>query len=244
MYGLPFQSVGGIERTVDRVLELEPDRIALFGYAHVPWMKRHQTMIRADALPTPTERYVQAARASRRLIGAGYVAIGIDHFARPGDTLAKAARDGTLKRNFQGYTVDDAGTLIGLGVSSIGRLQQGYVQNAPDMPTYRRLVDESGFAAVKGISLSDEDRLRAHVIERLMCDFALRFDDLQARFGQRADHIRTEAQRFAKADPDGLVRIGSGTLEITPRGRPFARTVCSWFDSYFGASAARHSLAV
>lgn len=244
MYGLPHQSVGAIERTVDKVLDLQPDRIALFGYAHVPWMKRHQTMICADTLPTPTERYVQSARATQRLVDAGYVAIGIDHFARPGDRLAVAARDGTMRRNFQGYTVDDAGTLVGLGVSSIGRLQQGYAQNAPDMPTYRRLVEEYGLAAVKGITLSEDDRLRAHVIERLMCDFALQFDDLRAKFGNRADRIQNEAQQFAKADPDGLVRMGPGVFEITPRGRPFARTVCSWFDSYFGANAARHSLAV
>ena len=244
MYGLPFQSVRAIEQTVDKVLDLAPDRIALFGYAHVPWMKRHQALIDADALPTPTERYVQSARAAQRLVDAGYQAIGIDHFALPGDPLAMASRSGTMKRNFQGYTVDDANTLIGLGVSSIGSLQQGYVQNAPDMPTYRRLVGEHGLAAVKGITLSDDDRLRSYVIERLMCDFALQFDDLREKFGNQADRIQNEAQQLAKADADDLVRMRPGVFEITPRGRTFARTVCSWFDSYFGANAARHSLAV
>ena len=158
-------------------------------------MKRHQTLIHADALPTPAERYVQSARAARQPAGTGYRAIGTDHFALPRDRPAVAARGGTLKRNFQGYTAEDAGTLIGPGASSIRSPRRGYVRNAPDLPAYRRLAAKHGPAAVKGITLCDDDRIRAYAIERLMRDFALRFDDLREKFGKQAGRIRNSLRK-------------------------------------------------
>ena len=244
MYGLPHQTVAGIEETVERVLELAPERIALFGYAHVPWMKRHQSMIDETILPTTTERYLQSQHAAELLVDAGYDAIGIDHFARSDDSLARAARTGTMKRNFQGYTVDRANTILGLGPSAIGKLPQGYVQNTSDMATYKRETEAHGLAAIKGVSISAEDRLRGYVIERLMCDFAFTDEGLRQHFGAQAETIIDEARRYAAQDADDVVRYHSGRFEITSRGRPYARTICSWFDSYFGAAPARHSVAV
>src|SRR5690606_2368533 len=138
MYGLPHQSTQTIAATVDAVLALAPERIAVFGYAHVPWMKRHQTMIDDNALPSTLERFDQAAFMAARLSAAGYVAIGLDHSARPEDSLAAVARGGAMRRNFQGYTADDAAALVGLGASAIGRLPQGYVQNEVATAGYER----------------------------------------------------------------------------------------------------------
>ncbi|WP_312622098.1 oxygen-independent coproporphyrinogen III oxidase, partial [Agrobacterium pusense] len=161
LYGLPFQTCETLKRTVDQIVSLAPDRIALFGYAHVPWMKKHQSLIPEHALPDVAERYRQMTMAGEMLRQAGYSQIGIDHFARPTDTLSQAAEAGALRRNFQGYTTDTADALIGLGASSIGRLPQGYVQNMVATGEYQRMVGEGGLAAVKGIELSQDDHLRS-----------------------------------------------------------------------------------
>src|SRR5690606_23506176 len=171
VYGLPHQTTDGIKGTVERCLELEPDRLALFGYAHVPWFKKHQTMIDEAWLPGPQERLEQYEAAAARILAAGYVAIGIDHFALPGDPLALASREGRLRRNFQGYTEDDCETLIGLGPSSVSRFRQGYAQNVTATGEYERRVRKASLATTRGIVLSDDDRLRAWTIERPMCDF-------------------------------------------------------------------------
>lgn len=244
LYGLPYQTLDSVAGTVRQVLTLAPDRIALFGYAHVPWMKKHQTMIDEAALPDTAMRLAQSTEAARILTDAGYVAIGIDHFAKPSDSLAEAAREGKLHRNFQGYTTDDAEVMIGLGASAIGRLPQGYVQNSPATADYQRRVDEGALATVRGFELSESDRMRAWVIERLMCDFALRASDLTSRFGRSAESVIATAEALVVSDAEGyFVRTGE-SYAITGKGRPYARLIASRFDEYLGRGAARHSSAV
>ena len=244
LYGLPFQTCETLKTTVDQIISLDPDRIALFGYAHVPWMKKHQSLIPEHALPDIAERYRQMTMAGEMLQRAGYSQIGLDHFAKPSDTLCKAAEAGALRRNFQGYTTDTADALIGLGASSIGRLPQGYVQNMVATAEYQRMVGKGGLAAVKGIELSPDDHLRSHVIERLMCDFSVDLSDLQRRFGKVSQAVRDEAQQFAAGDRDGIVRLDAGIFAVTEAGKPFVRNIAAIFDSYLGNGRGRHSVAV
>ena len=207
LYGLPYQTLETLRDTVDKIISLDPDRVALFGYAHVPWMKKHQTMIPQEVLPDAIARYRQMKTAGEMLVQAGYEAVGIDHFAKPGDTLAKAMEEGELRRNFQGYTDDSADALIGLGASSIGKLPQGYVQNMVATGEYERMAEADGLCIARGIALSVEDRVRAFVIEGIMCDFSLDLSALAALFGPASLPAVEEAQQFAEGDRDGLVHL-------------------------------------
>lgn len=243
LYGLPFQTEAGLARTIDAALSLAPDRAALFGYAHVPWMKAHQKMIPEDALPDKLARFAQARLAAERLIAGGLEPIGFDHFATSGDSLAVAARAGRLKRNFQGYTDDAADALIGLGASAIGQLPQGYVQNITATGDYQRAVLAGGAAVARGFALTPTDRLRAHAIMTLLCRFALGPRDL-AGFGAAGKALMEEARIIALTDEDGLVAMAGDAFTVTQRGRPFVRTIAARFDAYLAAGAARHSLAV
>jgi oxygen-independent coproporphyrinogen-3 oxidase len=244
IYGLPGQRERELVATLREVVRLAPDRVALFGYAHVPWLKRHQSMIDEATLPGTVERHAHAELAAQFLEAEGYRRVGIDHFALPHDAMAEAARAGTLVRNFQGYTVDDADALIGLGASSIGRLPQGFVQNVPAIAEYQRRALAGRLATERGVALSDEDRLRSHVIERLMCDLAFDREAVSRAFGTAALPLLAEAEAVASEDGDGLVeRTGRG-FAITERGRPFARAIAARFDAYLRRGAARHSSAV
>ena len=244
LYGLPHQTGAGITATVDKVIALNPDRVALFGYAHVPWMKRHQKMIEESALPDARERLAQSNDAANRLVAAGYCRVGMDHFARPEDDLAIASRTGRLHRNFQGYTADDCDALIGLGASAIGQMLQGYVQNIVDTGSYCRAIDAGEMATCRGIAVSNEDRVRRFVIERLMCDFTLSRADLVNRFGGDARPVIEEANRLADRDRNGFFRRERDGFVITDSGRPYVRAICASFDSYFATGAARHSIGV
>jgi oxygen-independent coproporphyrinogen-3 oxidase len=244
LYGLPHQTLEGLERTVAQTLSLRPDRLALFGYAHVPWMKTHQRMIPEAALPGVIERFAQSAMAAERIREAGYEAIGIDHFALPTDTLAQSAREHQLHRNFQGYTTDAAPALIGFGASSIGSLPQGYVQNQVATGEYMRQVTEHGLATGRGVALTPEDRMRRWVIERLMCDFAVPLEELMRRFGPPADAVAAEMLGVAFEDHDGLVDFNGDSFIMTEKGRPFVRSIAAAFDSYLGGGKGRHSLAI
>ncbi|MBP1851125.1 oxygen-independent coproporphyrinogen III oxidase [Rhizobium halophytocola] len=244
LYGLPHQTLAGLERTVSDILSLDPDRIALFGYAHVPWMKKHQQMIPAEALPGAEARFEQMQRAGAMLTEAGYRAIGIDHFAKPDDRLAVAMRDGRLKRNFQGYTDDANGALIGLGASSIGRLPQGYVQNMPATGEYQRMAESGSLCVVRGIEVSLEDRIRRDAIERVMCDFRIDFAQLRAEWGPAAEPLIAEARRLAAADGGELVALDGDALSLRPQARVFARSVAAAFDTYLQTGKGRHSIAV
>jgi len=210
----------------------------------VPWMKTHQKMIDEAVLPDLTERFAQMNRAASTLTSAGYTAIGIDHFALPGDSLAVAAASGAMRRNFQGYTSDTADALIGMGASSIGQLPQGYIQNQPSTGEYQRRANRGELPVVRGFELSTEDRIRARIIEFLMCDFAFSFATIRHEFGAEAENILDEAEYLASCDTDGMIEFSGGLFQITAKGRPFVRSVASAFDGYFATGVARHSLAV
>lgn len=244
LYGLPHQTLDTLAATVNQILTLDPDRIALFGYAHVPWMKKHQTMIKEEVLPDVDQRFDQSRMAAAMLIEAGYQQIGIDHFAKPGDSMAVAEREGRLRRNFQGYTDDAAETLIGFGASSIGQFRQGFVQNQTATGEYQRMTQTDGLTVVRGLAFSEEDRLRGYAIEKIMCDFAFSFADLKSRFGAAADEVIAEAKLFVGQNTDGLAEIVDGRFRLTETGRLFARTVASQFDAYLGNGKGRHSIAV
>jgi len=239
MYGLPEQTAREVARSAELAASLGPQRLALFGYAHVPWFKTHQRLIEEAALPGARERLDQAEAAAETLCGLGYQAVGLDHFARPNDALAVAARDKRLRRNFQGYTTDDADALIGIGASAIGRLPQGFVQNAPDVAGYSRAIAAGRFATVKGIALSHDDRLRSTIIERLMCDLALDLDVYGGR-----DRFAAEFSELRPLADAGLIAIDNARIRVTEAGRPFVRIAAAAFDTYLAAGQKRHSVAV
>ena len=244
LYGLPHQTRESVSSTVEQALTLEPDRIALFGYAHVPWFKKHQTMIDEAWLPGPMERFAQSQLAARVIVDKGYETIGLDHFAMPGDALAVASRSGTLHRNFQGYTEDRCETLIGLGPSSISQFRQGYAQNMPSTAEYGRMVTGGGLAAIRGIALSDDDRVRGWIIERLMCDFAFSAIDLVERFGERGQRLLLEASSMALKGPDRLLELDGDCFVVPAENRPFVRSIAAKFDKYLETGKSRHSAAV
>ncbi|MER9637302.1 oxygen-independent coproporphyrinogen III oxidase [Mesorhizobium sp. M0228] len=244
LYGLPHQTRESVASTVAQALTLEPDRIALFGYAHVPWFKKHQTMIDEAWLPGPAARFAQSQLAARAIMDQGYEAIGLDHFAKPGDALALAARAGTLHRNFQGYTEDRYETLIGLGPSSISQFRQGYAQNMPSTAEYGRMVEKGGLAAVRGIALSEDDRVRGWIIERLMCDFGFSAIELVERFGEAGQRLLLEASSTALHGPARLLELDGDRFVVPAESRPFVRSIAAKFDKYFESGTARHSAAV
>ncbi|MBS0469886.1 MAG: oxygen-independent coproporphyrinogen III oxidase [Proteobacteria bacterium] len=244
IYGLPHQTVEGLAHTIETALTLDPDRLAIFGYAHVPHFKKHMALIPEDALPGVAERFAQAEMAQALLESCGYRAIGIDHFAKPEDALAIAQDNGTLRRNFQGYTTDDAATLIGLGASAIGALPQGYVQNISDVPGYRKALDEGRLPVARGVAVSDEDRVRRAAIERLMCDLSVDLAQVAGCFGKS---MKLFAGTLAALEPwhrDGVVRIEGSRVTVAPQWRAATRLVCSLFDTYLDEGARRHALAV
>lgn len=228
VYGLPHQTRDSVARTIDQVLDLQPDRIALFGYAHLPSRLAHQRLIDSNILPGPVERFAQSNRVASNLTAAGYVRIGLDHFAKPSDPLAAQP----VKRNFQGYTSDDADTLIGFGASAIGHLPQGYVQNAVPTGEYMRQIQNVGLAVAKGLELSHDDRIRAHVINRLMCDLEFSAADLRTHVGEDVGTLPEEAEMLVEADQDGLVEKTADGFRITEKGRPFVRSICACFDAH------------
>jgi oxygen-independent coproporphyrinogen-3 oxidase len=244
LYGLPHQTLDGALATARAVMSMRPDRIALFGYAHVPWVKKHQNMIDEAALPDSLARYDQSVAAAEELVRGGYVAIGMDHFALPHDAMAVAASAGRLHRNFQGYTADAHDALIGLGASAIGKLPQGYVQNVVATHEYQRRGLAGDGIVDRGVSITDADGARGFAIERLMCDFALDFSEIRHRFGPHAEPVLAEAVEVAMKDVDGVVELLPGRLQVTPAGRPFVRSVAAQFDVYLKASTTRYSTAV
>lgn len=241
MYGLPYQTELSVAASAKTALVLQPARLCLFGYAHVPWMKKHQQLIPFDALPGLAERLRQVRAAEAALAGAGYVPIGLDHFAVPDDPLALAQSAGRLHRNFQGYTTDEAPALIGLGASSIGSLPQGYIQNSPDLKLYRETVERGGFATARGFQLADDDRLRRTIIERLMCDLTV---DLAHVTPHATALFARELEQLAAFSEDGLVVVDATKLIIPGAMRPFVRKIAAVFDTYLRRSAMRHSHAI
>jgi oxygen-independent coproporphyrinogen-3 oxidase len=244
MYGLPRQTTENTLQTLDQVLRLRPERIALFGYAHVPWMKTHQKLIDEATLPGPAERLDQSESAARRLVSEGYRRIGLDHFALPDDTLAIAQAAGRLHRNFQGYTTDEATTLLGVGVSAIGHLPQGFVQNQSQEVLWRAEISQGRLPVARGVAVTDEDRFRGEIIERLMCDFAVDLGAICRRHGRSVLSLAPELEGLKSFVADGLLRIDGARIEATPRGRLLIRSIAALFDVYFAADSGRHAKAI
>ncbi|SON58314.1 Oxygen-independent coproporphyrinogen-III oxidase [Hartmannibacter diazotrophicus] len=242
MYGLPGQTDASIRKTAMQAAGLAPARMSLFGYAHVPWFKANQKLIDERLLPGPEDRRRLSEIARTTIDAFGYEAIGIDHFARPDDALAIALKDRTLRRNFQGYTTDKAETLIGLGLSSIGKLPRGYVQTTTDMKAYAMAIEAGRFATVKGRPLSVDDRARADVIEELLCFFDADCGGIARSHGLDEGYFDEDFRALAPLESDGYVRIVNRRVAITRDAAALARLVASHFDSYLGAGG-RHSTA-
>jgi oxygen-independent coproporphyrinogen III oxidase len=242
LYGLPHQTGPRIADSVQKLLTLSPDRVALYGYAHVPWMSRRQQMIPSDAMPTPEERLGLFETARQLFIWDGYEDIGIDHFAKPEDGLARARREGRLKRNFQGYTDDASPVLIGLGASSISRFPQGYAQNVSGTADHAKAIRAGRFSTHRGHRFTGEDTLRARIIEALMCDFAVSRAELLASFDASPQRIEALFQK-AVAEFGDILMVTSEGLFIPERARPLTRMIARAFDAYDTAQA-RHSSAV
>ena len=243
MYGLPKQTVADVQRTVSLAHSLTPQRVAVFGYAHVPWFRPQQRLIKDADLPTSPQRLAQAEAAHEALVQFGYRPVGLDHYAKPDDQLV--AKGGRVLRNFQGYTDDDADALVGLGASAIGRLPQGFAQNAPAVGNYSRAIAEGKLATVKGIALSDDDRLRGQIIERLMCDMAVDLDAIVDESGfDVATDFSDELDALQPFQENGSVLIEGHRIQITDKGRPYLRLVASAFDTYLAQAKSRHSVAV
>ncbi len=232
IYGLPHQDQVTIRSTIDRVVGLGPSRVALYGYAHVPWMMRHQRGLERLGLPGPNERLAMFMAAGERLLDHGYVAIGMDHFALPDDPLAIAARSGTMRRSFMGYTTSHCDSLLGLGVSSIGGFGHALVQNEKDMVAWRKRIDAGELPWAKALFRNRDDEIRAHVIERLMCDMRLPKRAVEKRLGIEFDEYFADAnQRLQALAADGLVRSVADDIEVTQTGQLFLRNVAMAFDT-------------
>jgi len=244
MYGLPGQSVETVQQSAIIATRMQPDRIAVFGYAHVPWFKKHQQVIQADMLPGIEQRIEQADVIADTLQEHGYIRIGLDHFAKPTDDLAIALTNGTLRRNFQGYTTDRATTLIGFGASSISTLPHGYCQNDPHTGRYISKLDAMGFATVRGLVLSDEDKLRRAAINALMCDFTLDMEEICALNQQPPDALDDSLPALLLQEKDGLIQLKGRLVVVTPKGRRFIRNIAAGFDRYLQNNEQKHSLAV
>ncbi len=242
LYGLPHQSKARITESVQKLLSLNPDRVALYGYAHVPWMAKRQQMIPSDALPTPEERLALFETARRLFLWDNYTEIGIDHFAVKGDGLDVALRNGTLRRNFQGYTDDTSDVLIGLGASSISRFPQGYAQNAPATSVHTGAIREGRFSTSRGHVFKGEDMLRARLIEALMCDFRIDAAEICDSFDISQRGLREMFDQVNRAF-EGLLQITEDGLFVPPEVRPLTRLIARHFDAY-ELSKAGHSSAI
>lgn len=234
IYGLPFQEEASFARTLDRVLTLSPDRVAVFNFAYLPGSVRRQKAVPREGLPSPSEKLRLLQRAIRTFAGAGFRYIGMDHFARPGDELCVAQDRGTLGRNFQGYTSHAGCELLAFGASSISQAGGVYAQNQRDVRDYERVVDAGGVPTMRGIRLSAEDELRRDVIMRLMCHLCLEKKAVEQRHGICFDtHFADALDALAPMERDGMVRCRRDRLEVTPLGRLFIRNLCLPFDAYF-----------
>ena len=233
IYGLPHQTAASFRYTLDRIVELAPDRIATFNFAYLPEMIRHQRAIDREALPSAEEKLEIFKTAVETFTGAGYVFVGMDHFARPEDELVKALKERTLHRNFQGYTTKAGCDLYGIGVTSIGSLGRCYAQNAKAVAEYQRRVAEEGTAVFRGVRLTDDDLLRRDVITRLMCHFVLVKAEIEAKYGIAFDETFGDAlSDLVPMEKDGLIRLKADRIEVTSLGRLLVRNVAMAFDAY------------
>ncbi|MEN8260192.1 MAG: oxygen-independent coproporphyrinogen III oxidase, partial [Pseudomonadota bacterium] len=234
IYGLPFQTVDSFAETLDKIIEASPDRLSVFNYAHLPQKFKTQRQINDADLPPAAVKLDILQMVIGRLTQAGYVFIGMDHFAKPDDELAVAQRGNQLYRNFQGYSTHAACDLVGLGITSIGRVADAYVQNVKDLGGYSALIDEGRLPVMKGIVLDADDKLRRAVITQLICHFTLDFGAVERRFGIAfSDYFASELARLRPMEDDGLIAINSRGIEVLAAGRLLIRNICMAFDRYF-----------
>ena len=232
IYGLPYQTAETFKATIDQVLTLRPDRVAMFSYAHVPWLRKQQGAF-ATHLPEGREKFQIFRAGLERFLGAGYLYIGMDHLSLPGDELAVAQRNRTLHRNFQGYTTKAGADLYGMGVSAISSIADTYAQNRREVPAYQTAVAERGLATMRGYRLSDDDRLRRTVIGRLLCHTVIPKREVEQEFGISFDeYFRPELARLGELVADGLVLLDRDEIRVTALGRIFIRNAAMVFDRY------------
>jgi len=244
MYGLPGQSVETVKQSAVTAARMKPDRIAVFGYAHVPWFKKHQRVIRTETLPDIEQRMEQADVIALTLQENGYIRIGFDHFALPEDPLSIAQAQGDLRRNFQGYTTDVAETLVGFGASSISTMAQGYCQNSPHLGQYISQLEKRELATVRGLALGDDDKLRRDVINTLMCHFSVDVEQVCKSHHKASDFLDDNLPALKILEQDGLVELDKRQITATPKGRRFIRNISACFDQYLQPDTQKHSLAV
>jgi oxygen-independent coproporphyrinogen-3 oxidase len=233
IYGLPLQTAKSFEKTIESVLTSRPDRISVYNYAHLPHLFRAQRMISSDEVPSPEVRLELLGSTINKLVDAGYIYIGMDHFALPDDELTIAMKNGTLQRNFQGYSTCRATDLVGLGVSAIGKVGNSFVQNQKDIRSWQACIDEGKLPVWRGISLSGEDKLRREVISSIMCQGRLQFNEIEREFGIDFDeHFAVELDSLKPLEEDGLVEFDEQHLEVSPEGLLLLRAIAMKFDEY------------
>ena len=237
MYGLPYQTVASFEQTLDTIIDMRPDRIAVYNYAHLPERFKPQRRIDAATLPTPDEKLSLLQHTIEHLTGSGYVYIGMDHFALPDDELAVAQQQGTLQRNFQGYSTHVDCDLVSMGMSAIGHVCDNYSQNVSDLDSYYAMLDNGELPLKRGIELEPDDLLRRDVINRLMCDFKLDIKALERKWHFDFDtHFQQELEDLKTLQADGLLEMDEEGLRVLPAGRLLVRNICMVFDRYLRGS--------
>ncbi|MGR8978471.1 MAG: oxygen-independent coproporphyrinogen III oxidase [Gammaproteobacteria bacterium] len=233
IYGLPRQTVQTFSGTLDKILAAEPDRLSVFNYAHMPSRFKTQRQINASELPSPDVKLAILQMVGLRLTEAGYIYIGMDHFAKPDDELAVAQREGKLYRNFQGYSTHSDCDLVGLGITSIGRVGDAYIQNVKDLETYDKLIKHHKLPVFKGVDLDQDDKLRRAVITQLICHFDLDFAAIEKQYAIRFDdYFSRELEQLADMKTDGLLTVSSKGIQVSPAGRLLIRNICMVFDRY------------
>jgi oxygen-independent coproporphyrinogen-3 oxidase len=233
IYGLPFQTAQSFSQTVDRIIAIAPDRIAVFNYAHVPWMKKHMGLIHAEDIPAPEEKLEILKMTAEKLVNAGYVFIGMDHFAKPDDELAVALNEKKLYRNFQGYSTHAGADLYALGITSISQLKNVYAQNFKTEKEYYQLLEKNNLPVAKGYRLSDDDQIRRYVIMKLMCDFELDISDVEHRFNiDFAAYFSKGIQGLEIFKEDDLVTIDGSKIVVKGMGQFLIRNIAINFDGY------------
>ncbi len=243
IYGLPLQTVASFSETLEKILAIAPERIAVYNFAHVPWMKKHQQLIHPEDLPSPTVKLELLMTTIDRLTSAGYVYIGMDHFARPDDELTIAQRDRTLHRNFQGYSTKAGSDLYGLGLSSIGHFGSTYAQNEKTLLEYQQAIAKGEFATHAGYAMTKDDEIRKFVIMRLMCHLYLDMEEVNRRFGiSFREYFAAPLAALAPMADDGLLTVAPGSITIQPSGRLFLRNIAMAFDAYLAQRDAKKPL--
>lgn len=242
MYGLPFQTTCNIVNTIELAIKLVPHRIALFGYAHVPWMKPHQRLI--TNLPDAHARVVLYQTAADRLVEKGFFQIGLDHFAHPKDSMVQAYHHHKLHRNFLGYTTDSSSVLLGFGASAIGRLPQGYVQNVVKDKDYRKAVEAGILPCIRGKGIDKNDLFRGEIIEHLMCYLEVDLEAICQKYGETLNNLSQEIQDLKTMQQDGLLQIDGNRVVVNKANRYLIRVICSVFDEYFEKIENRYSASV